>query len=354
MDNNHQKIIIFGPFIGEFGWETMHWMGWVNHMSITKYASYKKIVISYPGRSVLYPYADEFIPLPFWFIDLKPSARNYILDGWVNGFPGSSLGRYKWNIRYALIRIIKFRKPHRILEEKPYKWSSMRIHAENVLSEVLAAQNISEHTLICPWKKNYIESAIFGFDDLQPSHYLSQQSNIYRFPNPDGNWSRLNSTKNGKLVISQKNNENKKLITIFPRHRLVRRQDKNWTYENYVDLIEKLTETYPDYRICICGEPNGAYFEDSVPESCINLINIEPNYRLDAQIAALENSSIAIGSLSGAMFLPLMTSTPTLVFGIESEKVRFERDNLLGTKLKYLVSTNPSVDLIMAEIAKLI
>ncbi|MFZ4600202.1 MAG: hypothetical protein ACOYNN_16305, partial [Terrimicrobiaceae bacterium] len=71
-------------------------------------------------------------------------------------------------------------------------------------------------------------------------------------------------------------------------------------------------------------------------------------------IAALENSKVAIGSLSGAMFLPLMTKTRTLVFGIESEKARFERDNFLKTDLKYLVSTNPSVEDVLREVVDLI
>jgi hypothetical protein len=49
-----------------------------------------------------------------------------------------------------------------------------------------------------------------------------------------------------------------------------------------------------------------------------------------------------------------MTKTPTVVFGFESEKSRFERDNLLRTNLKYLVSTNPSVEDVLREVVDLI
>lgn len=350
----HDKVVVFGPFIGEFGWETMHWMGWVNQMSVTRYAGYRKIVISYPGRSVIYPHADEFIPLPKWFLELKPSARNYILDGWVNGYPGASVGQYKWDIRFTLNKIFNLNKPHRILDEDAYDWPSMRFQAETLLSEILEQRNIGAHILICPWKRNFLDRKVYGFDDYGPARYLSQESNIIRFPNPDGNWSRLISTENGNFILSKKNSEKRKLITIFPRRRLIRREDKNWEYDKYVEVIRRLEENYPNYQVCICGEPNGAYFTDSVPESCIDLINIDPTYRLDAHIAALENSSVAFGSLSGAMFLPLMTKTPTLVFGIESEKARFENDNYLGAELRYLPVPNPSVDLIMDEIARLI
>lgn len=349
-----QPTVIFGPFIGEFGWEIMHWMGWVNQMSLTKYSSYKKIVISYPGRSVLYPYADKFIELPKWFLDLKPSARNYILDGWLEGYPGASAEKYVWDFRYALHRILRFRRPHKVLSEKPYAWTSMKPNAELVLSEILEHQGISNYTLICPWKLSTFETEKFGFNDSGISKYLSLESNIYRFPNPNGLWSKLNSTKTGKLMVSQQNPDKQNLITIFPRRRTIRREDKNWGQQNYVNIVEKLQRKYPNHKICICGEPTGAYFAEGVPKYCIDLVNIEPRNRLDAHIAALEDSDIAFGSLSGAMFLPLMTETPTLVFGFESEKARFQRDNYLGTQLTYLAEQNPSVDLIMDEIAKII
>lgn len=352
--NYQPKTVVFGPFIGEFGWETMHWMGFVNDLCSTRYQGYRKIVVSYPGRSTLYSSADEFIPLPQWFLDLNPSARNYILDGWVNGFPGISSSRYKWNFKFVLRKLLRKEKPHRILEERPFPWPSMREHAEKVLLEILSKYSLQEYTLICPWKVTSIDGCNYGFNDLVPERYLSQEENILRFPNPDYEWSRIKSTEKGKNYLSKLNKDSCDLISIFPRRRLVRRQDKNWDYGNYLKLIDALSELYPSARIVLCGEPSGAYFENSVPKNCIDLINMDPEIRLDAHIAALENSKVAIGSLSGAMFLPLMTKTATVVFGFESEKSRFERDNLLRTNLKYLVSTNPSVEDVLREVVDLI
>ena len=351
---SNPKTVIFGPFIGEFGWETMHWLGFVNNLCATKYLNYRKIVISYPGRSVLYKFADEFVPLPNWFIELKPSARNYILDGWINGYPGVSNSKYKWDLNFAFKKISKFEKPHRVLDETPFTWPSMRNYAEKVLSETLSSLGVEDYVLICPWKLSSIDGCNFGFSDSGPERYLSQERNIFRFPNPKSEWSRINSTKKGKDFLSNLNVNNLELITIFPRRRLVRRQDKNWEYANYLKLIDSLALRYPNFGIALCGEPGGAYFENSAPENCIDLINIDPEIRLDAHIAALEHSKVAIGSLSGAMFLPLMTGTPTLVFGFESEKSRFERDNFLGTKLNYLISTNPKVEEVLAEVDSLI
>ena len=352
--DDQEKTVIFGPFIGEFGWETMHWMGYVNNLCSTKYADHKKIVISYPGRSVLYRFADEFIPLPDWFLRLNLSARNYILDGWVNGFPGVTTSNYKWDLKFTIQKLRKMEKPHRILDEKPYNWPSMRDHAEQVLNEILSGFGNRRYTLICPWKMTSVDGSLYGFNDALPDRFLSQERNILRFPNPKHEWSRIRSTEKGKNFVSTLNKDDRDLITIFPRRRLVRRQDKNWEYTNYLKLIAFLSNMYPNYRIALCGEPNGAYFENSVPENCIDLINMDPEIRLDAHIAALEKSKIAIGSLSGAMFLPLMTNTPTLVFGFESEKTRFERDNFLKTSLKYLISTNPSVEEVISEVESLI
>ncbi len=352
--NHERKTVIFGPFIGEFGWETMHWMGFVNHLCSTRYQGHRKIVVSYPGRSILYPSADEFIPLPQWFLDLNPSARNYILDGWVNGFPGISSSHYKWNLKFVLRKLLKKEKPHRILEEAPFAWPSMRDHAERVLSEILSKFTFQEYTLICPWKVTSIDGRDYGFNDLVPERYLSLEENILRFPNPNYEWSRVKSTEKGKNYLAELNRDGCDLISIFPRRRLVRRQDKNWDYGNYLKLIDALSELYPSARIALCGEPSGAYFQSSVPRNCIDLINMPPEIRLDAHIAALENSKVAIGSLSGAMFLPLMTKTRTVVFGFESEKSRFERDNFLKADLKYLVSTNPSVEEVLREVVGLI
>lgn len=348
------ETVIFGPFVGEFGWETMHWMGFVNNLCSTKFKNSRKIVISYPGRSVLYKFADEFIAIPNWFISLNPSARNYILDGWIDGYPGNSTLKYKWNFNFAFKKLLNFQKPHRILKEKPYAWPSMRVHAEKVLKEIISELNLKEYTLICPWKLTSLDGARYGFDDSGDARYLSQESNINRFPNPDHEWSYLESSQRGKKFLSVLIESDSELITIFPRRRLIRRQDKNWRYENYQELIKLLSDKYPKFRIALCGEPGGAYFEKFVPENCIDLINIDPSTRLDAHLAALEKSRIAIGSLSGAMFLPLMTLTPTLVFGIESEKSRFERDNYLNTKLRYLVSADPSIEEVLEEVDRLI
>jgi hypothetical protein len=60
--------VVFGPWIGEFGWELSYWQGWVRFLKATKYANEECIVVSYPGRECLYEFADEFISLPDFFV----------------------------------------------------------------------------------------------------------------------------------------------------------------------------------------------------------------------------------------------------------------------------------------------
>ena len=83
------KTVFFGPFIGEFAWELIHWQGWVRKITREKYSKSRIIVSSYNGRAGLYPHADEFWPLPQWFTDRKINSVRYILKGWKQGLPGS-------------------------------------------------------------------------------------------------------------------------------------------------------------------------------------------------------------------------------------------------------------------------
>ena len=76
------KVVFFGPWIGEFGWEFMHWHAWVNEVCQSKFKNYRKIVSTYPGREPFYPAADDFIFLPRDILNLQISARNYISDYW--------------------------------------------------------------------------------------------------------------------------------------------------------------------------------------------------------------------------------------------------------------------------------
>ena len=64
-------IVFAGPFVGELGWELSHWVPHLRWLR-EQYRGKRLIVSSYPGREPLYNgIADEFWPLPDWFVSKK-------------------------------------------------------------------------------------------------------------------------------------------------------------------------------------------------------------------------------------------------------------------------------------------
>ena len=57
-----EKLLICGPWIGEFAYELIAWAPKLRYYINNHYKGYKVLVVSYPGRSILYrDFADEFI-----------------------------------------------------------------------------------------------------------------------------------------------------------------------------------------------------------------------------------------------------------------------------------------------------
>jgi ADP-heptose:LPS heptosyltransferase len=125
------------------------------------------------------------------------------------------------------------------------------------------------------------------------------------------------------------------MIAVFPRFRSVRRTDKNWSAENYRDLIGRLQSRFPRLVIAILGAPGGAYFEDGVPKDCLDFINVPERHRMDLQIAALKRCVLAVGSMSGAILTALAAGCPSLTWGYPGERDRYHEENFLKTQFYY-------------------
>lgn len=316
------KTVFFGPFVGEFGWELLSWHGWVKRLCRTRYADYRKIACSFPGRQPLYPDVDEFWLLPKKFLKNRISSRGYITDCWTKGFP----------------------KP----DYKPFDLPEVMPLINNVIKDF--KKKLPKDTeFIIPWELRYDKEDKRYYGVSIPKNPKSDKDFItYNIPISNQVLEELQPTPEGSKLLKTMVDSKKRLISIFPRHRLFRRPDKSWRKEKYVTLIHALQREFPQFRIAISGEPGGAFFaEEGVPKDCIDLIRIGPKNRLDVQIAALKQSVIAIGGLSGAILFALAAGCKALTWGEAGGEEGFRKANYTRSKIIYYPSTNAPVDTIL-------
>jgi hypothetical protein len=307
----NKKTVFFGPFVGEFGWEAFYWQGWVKRLCRTRYKEYRKIACSFPGRYPFYPEADEFWPLPEEFLKIPISSRGYITDCWINGYPKPDAAGDLPDILPIIEKIIAdFKK--RLPEDAVF------IH---------------------PWQYRYDEEdkKHYGVDENFNTHYIPKSKQILE---------KLEPTPKGIDILRKLAGEDQKIISVFPRRRLFRRPDKNWPKENYEILIKLIQKEFPKYKVAVLGEPNGAFFSEGAPENCIDLINIEPNHRMDVQLAALKRTELSLGGQSGGICFALDSGSKALSWGFPDLRKGFAKENYTKSPFIFLPYPNPSIGLI--------
>ena len=323
----NKKVVFVGPFVGEFGWELLFWHGWVKKIFRTRYRNYHKIACSVPGRHVFYPDADEFLPLPISFFKKPFSSRGYITDCWINGWPKPNASSQELEDVYPKIE--------KILREFKRKLPK-------------------DTEFIVPWQKRKDpEYGIMGAEI--PENPTTEIPVSYEIPYSNQILEYFKPTRKGKQMLEKiRKKDKRKPICIFPRMRKYRRPDKNWDKEKYLALIQYLQGKFPDYKIAILGEPRGAFFADFLPKDCLDLINVDPNYRMDVQCAALRDGVIAIGSQSGAIDFALGSGCCSITWGTASGEKRFLGENYMKTPLTFLPVQNPSSDIVIKYVEKML
>lgn len=329
------QTVFFGPFIGEFGWELLFWQGWVREQCLTTFAASRKIAASYPGREPFYPYVDEFWPLPDDFVQARFSGHNYILDGWRHGYPGTtkSVRTYKYGV------IPRWSWP-----ESPLSTMDTERVAEQVL-ETFRQRLPSDATCFIPWRYQRFAGVAFG-PCISDRPRSTADFVVHRIPFSHQRLEAIGQTHEGERLFKALVPTETRMIAVFPRFRSVRRTDKNWSAENYRDLIGRLQSRFPRLVIAILGAPGGAYFEDGVPKDCMDFINVPERHRMDLQIAALKRCILAVGSMSGAILVALAAGCPSLTWGYPGERDRYHQENFLKTRFYY----HPEMDASVQEI----
>lgn len=304
-----KKTVFFGPFVGEFGWELLFWQGWVRKVCKTTYKDYRKIASSFAGREAFYPYVDEFWAHPDQITSVKVSQRHYISDMWKEGFPVPDIKVSYPNfgpIAEALLEKYKKTLPEDTVYYVPFYTNR---------------DNENDFSFGVKEFKNDKGALVF---EAHPIPFSKQDLES------------IKPTQKGKEAFKNIYSDNQKIIAIFPRNRAVRRPDKNWTKENYDELINLLQKKYGNqYKVAVFGEPGGAFYVDGVPEGVLDLINVPKELRMDIQVVALQNSVLALGSMSGAILFALACGTPSITWGYFNQLARYYKENFINTKFIY-------------------
>ena len=329
------KTVLFGPFVGEFGWEMLFWHAWVNKVSQEEYSDYKKIVASFPGRESFYPYADEYWAHPEDYLSHFKSCNGYITDFWKNGFPRGNASEIKYFLGIFPYENWNF-------FDKSENQVDVMDCAESLLD--LYKKSLPEETVIyAPFKLNTHKGIKFG---VEGSINPLTDNDIIQTPIPFSNqaFHKLYAVGDANEYVKQILKNDQKIIALYPRHRINRRPDKNWSKANYLKLIERFQAEFPHFKIGIFGSPGDAYFVDDIPDGCIDFINLPDDQRMNIQTAALQYSVLALGSLSGAIIVARGAGVPTLGWGMLRDHNRFHQENAIDTETIYHPEVNPSVE----------
>lgn len=319
------KRVFFGPFIGEFGWELLFWHGWVRKMCLEKYKNYYKIAASFPGRQPFYPLVDEFLSHPTELLKGNISSRAYYTDNWRRGF---------------------------------YKGDDKLVVGEELVNSLISYYRglVGEDTqFIVPTRWNIFPDLGLEFGIKCPPEATSDNEiKTKRILFKDQVFDYLFPSKKGVRECSKIVDSSTPIIAIFPRARRTRRSDKNWAKEKYESLITLLQNAYPNYAVGIFGEPGGAYFVEGVPVACLDFININPMLRMDIQVAALKQTVLALGSMSGAVLVALACGTPSVTWGYPESERRYHYENFMNTYFYYIPDIDPVVECVFSTVKYII
>lgn len=330
-----KPTVVFGPFVGEFGWELLFWHGVVRHLCRTEFVNFHRIAIAHEGHEPFYPEVHEFRgfsdnELPDGF-----SARGYISDGWRDGWPAVGAGdtylhpRVVWNL-------LRHRRLQRASYIRHWEGPDVEPFAQGILDRLTYDLN-NNFTLVSPFEKNEIGGLIFGHDTRIKSRSLEASSYVPRLE--EQLLQKLMPSESASQQLAEMVDGEREIVALLPRRRDFRRTDKNWSEEKYRDLIDDLQAR--GYLVVLVGAPNGAYFAENLPSGCIDLINCDARSRLDLQIALFQRASASIGAMSGAMLVALASGCPALIFGEPDQQVRYYYENFLNSPLWYLAELNP-------------
>lgn len=339
----------FGPFIGEFGWELCYWHGWLRMIKYKYFKTGDKMFVSsFPGRYPLYEFADKFIPVPDWYRQNNFSESGFFID-----WEDYDLIEQK-RIKNEMSKLIEYYKdyfrdqdvtfineyPQKIYTQKLYYRIKRQINKKIIkkFKKENKVDNVESYIENCnSFAGKLLKKPIFtNFPSLRTGNYLGQ---VPKFS--DQKFVELQPTsvaedKKNELLKNHNFDYQRPVFTIFPRKRLIRRPDKNWTEENWLKFISYLIKKY-NPLIVLCGTKNGSFltnYENN--KNVINIINEKEDILMDLQLAFIKMCDISVHGKSGSIYLSMQSNCPTILMGQEMERHRCcVQENLLNSSIYF-------------------
>ena len=291
------SLVFCGPFLGEFGWELTHWMPHVRWLR-NHYKERHLIVASYPGRHPLYyGIANEFFPLPEWFLKEK-----YELDCFEALCPenvyGDLLKYFREIYKGKFSEIIETRTPrgfNKILREMNH------ITFNKLIASVSANKYCND--LIA--KHNNKPCVIFFARAVERKMFLD-------------------ITNNRPLPVEALGG---------------RLPPRNWPRSNWEDLFEMLYAKYNDKVTFVIGGTKDGNCLTNIAinkhPDVIDLTDIDKTMSLDITMAFLNKAMLSISSQSGPTHLSVQCGCTSFVYGHEQQRHSVD-DNPLKIPVVFL------------------
>jgi len=327
------RKLLFGPYVGEFGWELTFFAGYVRRLvEATRRNECDIHVMSYPGRHVFYGPEVTFHPLPPDFVGARISQNAYVTDQWIGDWP--------------------------VIPNGATFQSNVSQTYEDLLSRAQAdigdlAQVVSP---VRTFRCLFDPSRIFG-TFISPLRPLSPRPLNIPIPlDQQARWriapfasdiARLKELRPTLFEVGDR-----PIVAVFPRCRAGRRPDKNWPESHYRTLIRRLQEA--GALVVVVGAPGGCYFSDqSVPDGAVDLVNgIRETERLGLHVAALGRCSFAVGGISGALLMVMGCGVPVIEWGAALHEGETRHQNVLNTPLAYLHEQVPTLESVWDIVAR--
>lgn len=335
---DRHRTVVFGPFIGELGWELLYWHGAVRQLCNNDFKEYHRVAVSLEGRQPFYPDVDQFIGITPDQLPKAYSARGYIADGWRHGLPGESSQRGPFH-PLNIYSSFRHRKLGRATYIRHWSGESVEPFVHRIIDELKTTFPIGT-TFVTPFQINSFGNLSFGHDVSVDPEHLADAATQPSFNSQD--LRKLAPNPSARKLVADWLSPERRLVAVFPRSRPFRRTDKNWSRENYLALADYLRTQ--GFEVAFLGAPGGSYFAGESTGPHLDFVNLSNLDRLNLHLAVLERSKFAIGAMSGSLLVALAAGCPSIIFGDQRQQLRYYEENYLRTSMIYIATLNPNVD----------